>query len=164
MSYYIIIRGPAGIGKTTIANKLKNSLEAVYISFDEVLKKHQLEVSDGRGISKESFLKANELVASEAKKEIEKGKVVIFDGCFYHKDQLEDLIILLPFKHFVFDLKASVEECIKRDKGRTSIGEDSIRAVYRMVAEFEYGAPIETEGKTAEEVENGILAVINSNE
>jgi adenylate kinase family enzyme len=148
------------VGKTTIAKKLQESLKAVYFSFDDILKKHQLEISDGRGISKESFLKANELVADDAKKEIEEGKVVIFDGCFYHKEQLENLIELLPQKHFVFDLKASIDECIKRDKGRKSIGEDSIRAVYKMVAEFDFGTPIETEGKTIEDVVTELLTIV----
>ncbi|MCX6726802.1 MAG: AAA family ATPase [Candidatus Shapirobacteria bacterium] len=160
MSYYIIIRGPAGVGKTTIAKKLQESLKAVYFSFDDILKKHQLEISDGRGISKESFLKANELVADDAKKEIEAGKVVIFDGCFYHKDQLENLITLLPFKYFVFDLKASLDQCIERDKSRKGIGEDSIRAVYKMVAEFDYGMSIETERKTIEDVVTELLTIV----
>lgn len=160
MSYYIIIRGPAGIGKTTISKKLQEKLDAVCFSFDDILKKHQLEISDGQGISKESFLKANELVADDAKKEIEEGKVVIFDGCFYHKDQLENLITLLPFKHFVFDLKASLDQCIERDKGRKSIGKDSIRAVHKMVSEFNYGTPIKTEGKTVEDVVTELLTIV----
>lgn len=161
MSYYIIIRGPAGIGKSTIAKLLQQKLNAVYVSFDEVLKQHQLEISDGRGISKESFLKANELVANDASAEIKSGKVVIFDGCFYHKDQLLNLEKSLPFRHFIFDLKASVEECIRRDIGRASIGEDAIRAVHSMVSEFDYGAPIFTEGKSEAEIETEIMKIIN---
>ena len=43
MSYYIIIRGPAGCGKSTISKILKEKLNAFYISFDEVVEKYQLE-------------------------------------------------------------------------------------------------------------------------
>ena len=37
MNYFIIIRGPLGIGKTTIAKKLKKILKAEYISMDEIV-------------------------------------------------------------------------------------------------------------------------------
>jgi predicted kinase len=160
MSYYVIIRGPAGVGKTTIAKSLEEKLGAVYISFDEVLEKYKLEMSDGRGIAKESFLKANQMVVNDAKKELENGKIVIMDGYFYHKDQLEDLEKSLPFEHYIFDLKATVEECIARDKLRKSIGENSVRAVHTMVSEFDYGVSIETGGKTVEGVVKEILGLL----
>jgi len=160
MSYFIIIRGPAGCGKTTIAKILKEKLKAEYFSFDEILEKYQLEISDGRGISKESFLKANELIVADAKKIIDEGKIVIFDGCFYHKEQLENLEKSLPFKHFIFDLKASVKECIYRDKTRKSIGENAIKAVHNMVSEFDYGIPIDTEEKTQDEVASELLEIL----
>lgn len=156
MSYYIIIRGPAGVGKTTIAKNLQDKLGADYISFDEILEKYKLEIDDSRGIAKESFLKANEMVVNDAKKELEMGKVVLFDGCFYHKEQLEDLEKSLPFEHYIFDLKATLKDCIARDKGKKSIGEDAIRAVHSMVSEFDYGIAINTGGKTVE----GVLGLI----
>lgn len=160
MSYYIIIRGPAGCGKTTVAKDLKEKLKAEYFSFDEILEKHQLEISDGKGISKESFLRANELIIADAKKIINEDKIVIFDGCFYHKEQLKNLEKSLPFKHFIFDLKASVKECILRDKTRKSIGENSIRAVYNMVSKFDYGIPVDTERKTQDEVVSKLLDIL----
>jgi adenylate kinase family enzyme len=158
--YYMIIRGPAGCGKTTVAKILQKKLKAVYVSFDEILKKHKLEISDGRGISKDSFLKANELIVDGVKRELMAGRVVIFDGCFYHKDQLENLEKSLPFEHSVFDLKASIEECIERDKNRKSIGGDSIRAVYEMVVEFDYGIPVETAKKTVGQVVTELLNML----
>jgi len=148
------------VGKTTIAKSLGERLGATYNSFDEVLKKNKLEMSDGRGIAKESFLKANEMVINQVKKELEDGKIVIMDGCFYHKDQLKDLEESLLFEHFIFDLKAKVEDCIARDKGRKSIGEDAIRAVHTMVSEFDYGVPIKTGGKTAEGVVDEIMKIL----
>lgn len=160
MSYFIIIRGPAGCGKTTVAKNLKEKLKAEYFSFDEILEKYQLEISDGRGISKESFLRANELIITDVKKIINEGKVVILDGCFYHIEQLENLEKSLPFKHFIFNLKASVEECICRDQTRKSIGEDAIRAVHNMVSEFDYGIPIDTEEKTQDEVVSELLDIL----
>ena len=161
MSYYIIIRGPAGVGKTTVAKKLAEKINGEYISFDEILDQNKLHESDGEGISKQSFLKANNLVMEKVKDKIIQGTPVIFDGCFYHKEQLEDLITNLDYKYFVFDLKATLEECIERDKSRKSIGVDSIKAVFKMVSRFDFGTAIETNGKTADEVINKIFTEIN---
>ena len=82
---------------------------------------------------------------------------------FYHKQQLEDLEKSLPFEHFIFDLKATVEECIVRDKSRKSIGQDAIRAVHSMVSEFDYGVAINTGSKTVEGVAGEIMGLIERN-
>ncbi|MDD4111128.1 MAG: hypothetical protein PHS54_06275 [Clostridia bacterium] len=100
------------------------------------------------------------MIINQVKEKLESGQIVIMDGCFYHKEQLEDLEKSLPYEHFVFDLKATVEECIARDKGRKSIGEDAIRAVHSMVSEFDYGIAINTGGKTVEGVVEGVLGLI----
>ncbi len=161
MSYYIIIRGPAGVGKTTVAKNLAEKINGEYISFDEILDQNKLHKSDGEGISKQSFLKANSLVLAKVKEKIDQGKPIIFDGCFYHKEQMEDLINNLEFRHFVFDLKATLEECIERDKNRKSIGVDSIKAVFKMVSRYDFGTAIDTSGKTEDEVVNKMLTLIN---
>lgn len=123
-------------------------------------KKNKLDISDGRGIAKESFLKSDKIIINQVKEKLENGQIVILDGCFYHKEQLEDLEKSLPFEHFIFDLKTTVEECIVRDNSRKSIGENFIRAAHSMVSEFDYGIPIETGGKTVEGVMGEILGLI----
>ena len=84
MTYYIIIRGPLGCGKSTIAKKLSKILNAKYIAVDRVLDKHKLtgDKEDGY-ISQKSFIKANEITASKARKILDEDKIVIFDGNFY---------------------------------------------------------------------------------
>ena len=76
---------------------------------------------------------------------------------------MEDLEKSLPFEHYIFDLKATVEECIVRDKTRKSIGEDAIRAVHSIVSEFDYGIAINTGGKTVEGVVGEIMKLIERN-
>ena len=51
MSNCIVIRGPLGVGKTTVARALAEQLSALYISIDQVLEDHDLLRSDGEGIS-----------------------------------------------------------------------------------------------------------------
>ena len=46
MSYFIIIRGPLGIGKSTIAKALAEILKAEYIAIDKVLEENGLDRKD----------------------------------------------------------------------------------------------------------------------
>lgn len=85
MAYLIIIRGPAGVGKSTIAKKIAELLNGYYFSFDEIMKKNKLDIIRGDGIPAENFVKANELVIPKARKKLENNEIVIFDGCFYRK-------------------------------------------------------------------------------
>jgi len=161
MSYFIIIRGPLGIGKTTIAKSLAKRLNAEYISIDKVLEENSLNRKDSNYLVSD-FIKANEIVLDKVKKALNLKKIVIFDGCFYFKEQIEHLEKNLPFKDYTFTLKAPVEACIKRDSKRKMIyGEEAARAVYNLVFKFDYGINIETENKTESQVIRKILTYLN---
>ncbi len=81
MEYCIIIRGPAGVGKTTIAKELARDLNAHYISFDETMEINKLDTIVGDGIPSKNFIKANEIILDLIKNK----KGVVLDGCFYRK-------------------------------------------------------------------------------
>jgi len=156
-SFYIIIRGPLGIGKTTISRALAEEIDAEYISIDEVLEKNNLDKIEGECIPAKNFLKANKLIVPKAKKFLDNHKSLIFDGNFYHKEQIEDLIKNLKYKNYIFTLKASLKSCVERDKNRKSIyGEDATKAVYSIASKFDYGIEINTENKTIKEIVNEI--------
>ncbi|MDF1513086.1 MAG: AAA family ATPase [Anaerolineae bacterium] len=91
MSYCIIIRGPLGVGKTTVAQALADQLSAYYISIDQVLTDHHLLQSDGQGISVDSFVRANEIVLPQVRDILCARRVVIFDGNFYHQEAITHL-------------------------------------------------------------------------
>lgn len=145
MSYYLIIRGPLGSGKSTVAKKLAEILDAKYFSVDRVLDEHNLTKDKEEGyVSQKSFLKVNEIIAPIAKQNIEKGIPLVFDGNFYWKSQIDDLIKKLDYPHYVFTLKAPLEVCIQRDKNRTKThGKDAAEAVYKKSTEFDYGIAID---------------------
>ncbi|MDD5331432.1 MAG: AAA family ATPase [Candidatus Nanoarchaeia archaeon] len=159
MSYFIIIRGPLGIGKSTIAKALAKKLSAEYISMDQILKENGLDVRGNEPcIPARNFIKANEIVLSKVKRDL-KDKIVIFDGCFYHKEQIKHLEVYLPFEHYEFNLKAPIEVCIARDsKRKQSYGEGAARAVYSLVTKFDHGINIDTENKTKNQVVKEILS------
>ncbi len=161
MSYYIIIRGPLGIGKSTIAENLSKQLKAKHFSIDKILDENNIEEWEDGYVSQKSFIKANEIAVQRAKKDLEKGTPIIFDGNFYFKSQIEDLIKRLNFPHYVFTLKAPLGVCIDRDNQRSKgYGEDAATAVYKKSLEFNYGTIIDTENKTPTQTIKEIMKFI----
>ncbi|NCS71516.1 MAG: ATP-binding protein [Candidatus Aenigmarchaeota archaeon] len=156
MSYFIIIRGPLGCGKSTIARKLVDILNAEYISIDEILAKNGLdEINPKIGcISEDNFIKANEAIIPHANEMLSKGRVVIFDACFYHKKPIEHLIKKLKFPYYIFTLKAPLEVCIERDSKREKKhGKNAARDVYKLVSKFDYGIVIDVSKSVDKSVE-----------
>ena len=165
MSYFLIIRGPLGSGKTTIATGLSDRLGAEHVKVDEILEQNNLDhIPEGAPcIPLENFMKANELVRSDVRQALESGKPVIFDACFYHKEVIEDLIQSLSFPHYVFTLKAPLTICIERDsKRKKSHGEGAAQAVHNLVSAFDYGTMIDVT-KTLDETVEEILSHIDTN-
>ena len=145
MIFYAIIRGPMGCGKSTIAERIAKKLKGKYITMHPILDEHDLTTDKEAGyISQQSFIKANEIIVPQAKLALKSGQSVVFDGNFYWKSQIDDLIERLDFPHYVFTLKAPLEVCIARDarRGKTH-GEDAARAVYQKSTEFTYGIVID---------------------
>ncbi len=159
MVYYIIIRGPLGCGKSTISEILAKKLKAKHISYDRILDKHKLTEDKEEGmISRKSFLKANKIILPEVKKYLNKGKIVIFDGNFYWKEQIDDLINKLNYDHFVFTLKVPLKVCIKRDSKRSKKhGKWAAMAVHNAVTKFDYGIVIDNEKKSVNEATEEII-------
>lgn len=162
MSYYIIIRGPLGSGKSTISEHLSKELGAKHYAVDRVLDELELTKDKEEGyISQKSFFKANEIIAKKAKKILDNGKPIIFDGNFYWKSAIDDLVNRLDYKHYIFTLIASVETCIQRDNDRAKThGKDAAFVVHKKSTSFRYGLEINTEGKTVDETLNEIKKLI----
>lgn len=152
MTYYLIIRGPLGSGKSTIAERLSTELGAKHVSVDRILDEYDLihEHEDGY-VSQRSFKRANEIIAPDAEKLLAKDIPVIFDGNFYWQSQIDDLIGRLDFPHKVFTLKLPLAMCIERDSKRDKThGKDAAEAVYEKSTSFTYGVPINAAGTLEE--------------
>jgi len=140
MNYYVIVRGPLGVGKSTISRRLARVVNAAYISVDRVLDEYGIWY-DGR---LNEFLKVNEIVAPRARRLLKKGTPVILDGNFYWKSQIKDLERRLDHRHFVFTLKAPLSLCIDRDAGRkVPHGGTAAREVYEKSTRFDYGVGVD---------------------
>jgi shikimate kinase len=56
MSFWVIIRGPLGCGKSTISKELAKKINAKYFSIDKILKENNLENDREEGyISKKLY-------------------------------------------------------------------------------------------------------------
>ncbi len=149
----VIVRGPLGVGKTTVARKLAERLQGPYVSIDQVLDDHGLDQTDEPCIPLRNFLEGNAIALAQARAALDAGGAAVFDGNFYHLGQLEDLVSRLPEGAAVFTLTASLDTCVARDRGRElSYGPDAAAAVHFLVSQVEYGTYVDTEGKTADQV------------
>lgn len=147
MSYFIVIHGPLGSGKSTIARELAHRLNAERVQIDDILSEHKLDLHEDyeASIPAKNFIKAIDIVLPHVKSLLSERKIVIFDGCFYHKEVMDHLIENLPYPHYLFTLKAPLEVCIERDQHRPkTLGEDAAQAVYSLTSQLDFGAIIDT--------------------
>jgi predicted kinase len=160
MSNALIIRGPLGIGKTTVCKALAEQLAALYISIDDVLAAHDLDqVENEHGIPAANFVRANELVLPFARTALAAGRRVIFDGNFYYKEAITHLENRLSVLVVVFTLHAPLSACIARDSQRaTAYGKAAATAVYRLVEAVPYGIAINTAGQSVAQTVAAIRA------
>jgi len=137
MGYYVIMRGPLGVGKTTISGALARSIGASVVSIDEIADR----AWDGGSVR--LYVRANGVAARTARKSLAHGTPVVFDGCFYWKSQIRDLERRLDLPHVVFTLSAPLSVCVHRDANRPDVhGAEAAKQVYRKVNRFDYGLSI----------------------
>jgi predicted kinase len=152
MRVCILIRGPLGVGKTTVARALTEQVGGLYVSVDGILAEHGLDKVEGECITAENFIKASKLALPQARQALSKSRAVIFDGNFYHRAQIDHLVDVLPGPHYAFTLKSPLTVCIDRDSKRPRVyGTGAARAVRNMVSRFDYGVSIDTSEMTLED-------------
>ncbi len=140
MSYYVLIRGPLGVGKSAVSKRLAKENRAEYVSIDRILDEHAL----WKAGHLSEFLGANEFAAERAERFLAKGTPVVFDGNFYWKAQIADLVGQLDYVPYIFTLNAPLAVCIERDWRRgPSYGREATRAVYAKSGRFDAGVGID---------------------
>ena len=155
MKKIIVIRGPLGVGKTTVSKILAQNLHAEYVSLDKILDDNNLIPPDADGIPLETFLKANEIILDVANNS---KNTLIIDGCFYYQEQIDDLLKKFDNSILIFTLICDVERCIERDSKRSdAYGEDSTRFVYMITTRIKAGFEINNTDLTAEETVEKIM-------
>jgi shikimate kinase len=151
----IIIRGPLGIGKTTISKIFAERIGAKVVSIDKLLEDAKLDRVDPKSgcIPVANFLAVEEDVLEDIRKFLERQSVIV-DGNFYYKEQIDFFAKNLKHeKMFVVTLKAKVETCINRNRKRGGILKDKdVQEVYALVRQFDSSFVVDVEGKTREQI------------
>lgn len=158
MSYWVLVRGPLGVGKSTVARRLSRAIGGRTWSIDAILEHERLEVWEEDRISLQSFRDANTTVVAEASAHLARGTPAIVEGNFYWKEAIDDLIRRLPAPHYAFTLTAPLTVCVERDGRRPPtppsrspragdrLGPEAVAAVYRLVGAVPFGTPIDAAG------------------
>jgi thymidylate kinase len=132
VSFFAIVRGPLGAGKTTVARSLATAIRGEYISIDLLLERYEWD-----GGSEDLFLRTNGDAAREARAALDRRAPVVFDGNFYWPSAIHDLARRVPYPHAVYALQVPLSICVQRDRDRKlSHGEEATREVYEKVRPF----------------------------
>jgi len=139
VTYFVILRGPLGAGKTTVARAFARATGAEVVSVDELLESEPWD-----GGSERLFLKTNRRVAALVRTAARRSRPAVVDGNFYWSRVISDLERRLPLPHLVFELRAPLRLCIERDRHRpNAYGSTATREVYRKVARVRRGIPLD---------------------
>lgn len=158
MKKLIIIRGPLGVGKTTVSQLLSKNLHLEYLSLDHIVDDNKLVSANSDGIPLESYLKANQIILDFAKKS---ENSFIIDGCFYYQEQIDDIVKKFDNDVEIFTLTSHVDKCIERDSKREKVyGENSARFVHMVTTKIQAGHKIDNTDLTVEETVEKIMEKI----
>jgi len=158
MKKLIIIRGPLGVGKTTVSKLLAQNLQLEYLSLDKIVDDNHLVPANADGIPLESYLKANQIIIDLSNKS--KNSFII-DGCFYYQEQIDDLIKKFKNDVEIFTLISHVDKCIERDSKRPKVyGEDSARFIHMITTKIQAGHEIDNTDLTIDETVEKIIEKI----
>lgn len=143
-------------------------MNAAHLSIDKVLEENGLEEWDRDRISLKSFLRANEVVARQSLISLAAGRSVVIDGCFYWRQQVEDIMERLGRQCVVFTLEAPLALCIERDGKRAvappgtepvgglRMGREATEFVYKITTEVKAGIPVDARG----DVESTVSSIL----
>lgn len=155
----IIIRGPSGVGKSTVSRELHNLIEkSAHINVDTLKKM----------ISSESSTERTEIAHSTAQffiKELILNKFnVIIEEIFrdQHLSEIKKVIQSSGYVCFTFFLAAPAKTLLQRDEGRKekTKGEQIILNLYKEIQPNPNEEIINTEKLTEKEIANKIIDTV----
>ncbi|ELZ06739.1 ATP-binding protein [Natrialba aegyptia] len=143
----VVICGPPGAGKTTLATRLRDTLAA---------RGQPTELVHSDDYSRRTYDRLYERV-----RDVPAGTIAIVDGTFYRRSWQTQFRTLSTVR-FVH-VTASLETCLERNRERDDpIDEQGVHVVYREFSEPEADVRIDTDDCLADEAVARILAAMES--
>ena len=160
---YIIIRGPAGVGKSKLAKNLviwfrRRKIKIKSFNPGSLRRRYNL------SFSLEDKLKLDNILIQKTKKLINEGYVIIFDEVYYYPKQITNFNKKLG-RPIIISLKASLKKCLERNNYRRSkrkLLDKNVIEVYKLDKSFKKGYVINTENKSKNEVLKQTIKLLKS--
>ena len=153
----VVIRGPAGTGKTTAALLLRDRMEpAVRLSVDTLRY-----LATPRTLDRVYLRVAKVAAARMAVEYAAAGISSVLDSVFMDVQVLEEVLEILRranVEHYVFTLRTKVDEAQRRDARRDQFMQVGAERVKELYEAFSWvGNVVDTDGRIVEEVVSEIL-------
>jgi len=164
MKRIIIIRGPAGIGKSTVGKLLKKKLgDSLLFNIDNICSN----MVGGHPKKTKVRYASYELCYLAAKKTPTKN--LIFERLFYDQKDIDYIVKLfskLKYKVKIITLKASLPKLIKQDSKREGVlGSEDIKRLHSYFVKSDVkttGKIIEVRNKSAKRIADEISDYLNA--
>ncbi|MBU2576101.1 MAG: ATP-binding protein [Nanoarchaeota archaeon] len=162
MKRCIILRGPAGSGKTTLSKELAKIYPLYHIELDILRKKIPREENEPK-FSQEEKLRTNRILIPLVREKLKAGQKVIIDEVFYYKSQLNEIKKEFSKEIIIFNLTCPLELCLSRNRSRRSLGErkttdEATKTIHFLVSQLKEGIKIDTSNKTIQETLKEIIS------
>jgi tRNA uridine 5-carbamoylmethylation protein Kti12 len=136
--FVIVIAGPAGVGKTTLSNRLSKHFNCTNLSEDETAKEVFPDVYKDIESYPEKLKKAKNQLLKKANEIFDSGGCVVIDMINLDRGFIEEIKKTFDQHLILRVLYPPMETAIERDKRREgwTSGEDTIRRFYKKYEEL----------------------------
>lgn len=167
MNYVVILRGPSGVGKSTISRIIQEKLGSNWTVIDVDKFKHYMPMKEGQSNRAERSKIAHEVSKFFAKAMYDKGYDVILEE-MYKKDYNDSLIAFLSendMKYLKVFLDAPIDLVVERARAREKdVPDDEIRRHFSEVEAYPDDFIIDTTKYSSEEAADQIIAQLKQSE
>jgi len=166
MNTIIVLRGPSGVGKSTISHLIQEKLGKNWTVIDVDKFKHYMPMKDGQVNRAERSLIAQNVSKYFAKEMYDKGYDVILEE-MYKKPFNDSLVEFLHgnnINYLKVFLYAPVELVIERARAREKeVPDEEIRRHFSEIEAYDDDFVIDTTQYSSEEAADQIIAKLNNN-
>ena len=161
MNYVVILRGPSGVGKSTISHIIQEKLGLNWTAIDVDKFKHYMPMKEGQSNRVERSRISHDVSKFFAKQMYEKGYNVILEE-MYKKDYNDSLLEFLhtnDMRYLKVFLSAPIEQVLERAKNREKeVPDHEIRRHFSEVEAYPDDFVLDTTRYSREEIADRIIA------